>query len=818
MKKALLLLSLLLALKFSFTQVKNLYPPISAPANNGSVTYVLDNKIGFIGGFNQGYILKTIDKGENWTPLEVEGAGNIQNFFFINSLEGWATDWINVFKTIDGGTQWKRVSSFQMLIQSLAFANDSIGLLFTTDGRLYRTTNGGNKWQEIETYPNAKLLTLHPVSDKTFLIGNPLRAVAVSYDEGITWQKDPHPITGLGDFEEFKKEIFYKYPCNVATSSKLNTSGNYSLAERNFFNWSKYSYYVNKNLHYNLSQNGELSKYVSGVLAFTNPLSFTQNSVNSFAFFDRNEGIICSRRGVYKTVDGGNNWDKVLDLYDWNGPKTSFYDIFFLDSLTGWATSKGDLYKTTDGGNNWSKRRISNNNLFRIGFFGKGDTGLVTEYPNILYKTYNGGSTWQKDPYYTTKNNFGDIVFNDIHNIWAIGDTGYIYFTNNFGASWHPISLPNDSIAVSSLSFSKNDPEKLWITTYNTFNSILFSTLYYTENGGKTWDKKLSRRLLYNVQFVNDSVGWINGRDFFVGSGFSSFFLRTVDGGKTWLPISRPYTDNARFKFINQKEGIVFDGGYPIPEGFAFYTDDGGYTWESLIPENTVTEISFLGKEHCWFAHGLHQISRWGKAPEKFSLIAPANESTIEVLNDESIIFSWNKLGYIHSYELQFEYKGKTRKYSFLGNNDIDGKLNFETPFQQNQLKLLLDEFEYDGQDYILWNVVAKNTSGETISKSVATYRIRPILIEDDESVNKSSKEPNAFLFPNPAQNTITAKINKQLKLNEPVIVSDIAGKQFKIYPISSCSCSDVQLDVSQLASGMYFIYTDEGTLKFVKQ
>jgi photosystem II stability/assembly factor-like uncharacterized protein len=816
MKRIILITLFFLFAKHSFTQVKNIYPPVSAPANNQSVVYPLDDKTMFIGGFNRGYILKTIDRGENWIPLRVENALNIQGFFFTSSLQGWAKDGFSLYKTIDGGIQWERVSSFSRPILNFTFANDSIGLLFTADGRLYRTTNGGSKWEIKATYSNVNFLALHAATDKIFIIANPIRAVAISYDAGITWQQDPHVSTSLGDFDEFKRKIFYQQPCNVANSAKLNNSDSYSLAERNFFNNSKYAYYINNETNYQLSPTGEFSKYNSNSRVYSSSLAFTQKPVSSLGFFNNDVGIICSRQGIYRTIDGGINWNEVVDLYDWNGAKTSFYDIFFIDSLSGWATSKGDLYKTTDGGNNWSTQRISNNNLFRIGFFGNGDTGLVTEYPNILHKTYNSGTTWQKDPYFKEDKNFSDIVFKDINSIWAIGDTGNIYYTNNFGALWQTISLPNDSLIATSLSFSKKDSKKIWVTTRNVKNSIAFGSLYYTDNGGITWVKKESRLLIWKVQFINDSVGWINGADFFVGSGLDYFFLRTTDGGETWARLAKPNTDYANFKFISENEGILFDGGAPVPSGFAYYTNDGGYNWETLIPENTVTEVAFLGKEQCWFAHGLHQLSKWGKMPGIFNLQTPKDEANIEVLNGGSIVFSWDKVPFVHSYTFQIEYKGKTIKRVFFGDYDIDNKQNFEIAFTYEQMKQLLDSLNYDSKEYILWSVTARSASGKDISKSSETYSIRPILI--DNVNGGEANETSIFLFPNPAQDIVTVKVKKELKPNEPVLVVDVTGKQFEIFAVGNCSCSDVRLNVSQLASGMYFIYTDNEVVKFIKQ
>jgi photosystem II stability/assembly factor-like uncharacterized protein len=801
-----------------FGQVKNIYPSVSAPRAYPCTLYAYDENTMFAGGFNGGYILKTIDGGNSWTPARLPGIGNVYRFFFTSELTGWAADGYNMAKTEDGGMQWDIAGTFSDGIISFSFCNDSVGVLISGKGGLYRTENGGKNWAKIKTVDGPQGLILTAVPYNTFIINNLFNASQVSTDGGKTWQQNNFNKKYI---EDVKKDLYYAQPCNILSSSKHSGKDYYSPQERLLFNYPNINYVfynINNTTLYDLSYKGVFNRYnASNQITFTNKLSFAEDNNAGMAFFTPEKGIVSVRTGLYKTTDGGKNWTKILNLYAFNDKKeTYFSSIFFLNPQQGWATSLDKVYSTADGGKTWSSKSVGAN-LDRVHFFNK-DTGLVTSYYDGLFKTTDGGNTWQADTF-LKNTNINNAYCTDINNCWIISNSYFLYYTANFGNTWQKKYLPNDSMTATAVSALKNNPQKMWVATNNSKKAASGGALLYTEDGGNSWTTTYTADYVWNVQFVNDSVGWIGGMNVYVSSGAlitDYFFLNTTDGGKTWNSVLTPRSGYSEFTFISENEGMMYAceaGGF----GYIAYTDDGGQSWAQLAPytELGAYGVAFWGKEQCWFITGQHQICQWNKMQPSFLLQEPFNFSTPEILTEKALVFSWERVDYVRDYILEFKYKNNTVKKTFAGNYNLTNSLNFSVAFSYNQTQQLLNSLGYDGTEDIVWQVYATNTIEPTVS-AAKPFHIRPTLKEA-----AATQGTGAILFPNPASSVVTITTNGNDNLNKPFKAYNTLGQQFSIAPVSHCNCNQVQLDISPLASGIYFILVEtessKETLKLIK-
>lgn len=232
--------------------------------------------------------------------------------------------------------------------------------------------------------------------------------------------------------------------------------------------------------------------------------------------FDEN-----SERGVYRSLDGGQTWKRILyvsnkagaiDLaMDPDNPRV-IYAAFWQSVRKPWIMSSGGpgsgLYKSTDGGDSWTN--ISNNPGMPKGLMGKiGVTvspvnsdrvwALIENKNGGVFRSDDGGKTWkplfhgtelrQRAWYYT--NIFADPK--DENTVYAT-DLGFFKSVDG-GKSFDRISTPH------------GDNHDLWINPHNPDIMIESNDggANVTYNGGKSWtEQDFNTAQIYHINLDND--------------------------------------------------------------------------------------------------------------------------------------------------------------------------------------------------------------------------------------------------------------------------------------------------------------------------
>lgn len=222
-------------------------------------------------------------------------------------------------------------------------------------------------------------------------------------------------------------------------------------------------------------------------------------------------------RGIYKTTDGGDNWENILEVSEHTGFNEIHMDPRNPDVLYAtahqrrrhvWTYVSGGpesaIYKSIDAGKTWNQ--LTNG----IPAGDKGRIGLAISPvdPDVIYAMVEGHGLYQsknrgasfsfKNDYNSSGNYYVELVPDpkDADKLYSLDS--YLQFTNDGGKTWK--GVPSDGRHV--------DDHCLWINPMDTKHMIVGSDggIYETWDGGVSWQHKtnLSITQFYRVATDND--------------------------------------------------------------------------------------------------------------------------------------------------------------------------------------------------------------------------------------------------------------------------------------------------------------------------
>ena len=215
------------------------------------------------------------------------------------------------------------------------------------------------------------------------------------------------------------------------------------------------------------------------------------------------------QRGVFRTTDGGESWQKVLYVNDRaaaidlvlvpNEPKTLYASIWERVGSRGHTGSESGVYKSVDGGTNWSRLKGGlpvGDNVGRIGIH------VAPSNPSVVYaladeggkdgfyRSADGGQTWQK--MYDKLQARWDwcelrVSPDDENEVYSIGQNSFV--TKDGGKTFDKIQGTIIHLLPHGAKVIHLDTHAMWINPKNT-DHVIFGTdggLFVTHDRCQTW-------------------------------------------------------------------------------------------------------------------------------------------------------------------------------------------------------------------------------------------------------------------------------------------------------------------------------------------
>lgn len=272
-----------------------------------------------------------------------------------------------------------------------------------------------------------------------------------------------------------------------------------------------------------------------------------QWEIMSIDFLSARVGFACTSGAMLKTADGGKHWTVV-------NRNIPLRDVQFLDEKNGYAMTshfaKFDTFvKTTDGGAHWNPFKFANGWKIRT-IDAVNDKVMFVTFEDVdgVFRTTDGGKTFTKVNLPKTE---------------GLSGFSWISATEGYAASWK---------------------EK----GFGSFWEL--KTLYFTENGGRTWTikpKAFSQVNAGNFPLEgnegNIEMQCVSKNTVFLWLSASSTLMKSTDSGATFKKIddmgSKPC-------FVNNREGFAVMG-----TTYLIKTSDGGKSWSKVIDAKAFQSI-----------------------------------------------------------------------------------------------------------------------------------------------------------------------------------------------------------------------------------
>lgn len=549
-----------------------------------------------------GTALRTDDGGQTWTGL---ATGTAQNLVRVQAVTPdvlvlLGGDGCVVRRSDDGGRTFRKIYVLAEVdcpekISAVNFVSPDVGYLFTTNGDVLKTEDGGQTVSRVTAVPGTRgaaspgtgvpgdAYFSTPTAGIVFLAGT--NTAFRTADGGNSWQ--PVTVAVPGTVERLRAlspTNIYAYGPDTLLQS---TDGGVTWERRGSGNGNHITGIscVDANVCLMSVKAGDkLLRTTNGggtadpITAATVPLFAAGLTSPTRAVAAGNGGatVVSDDAGVtYRQIGGDIPGSFQFGLRVGPGPEIAFA-----------LGAAGRLARTDDGGTSWRAINVATSADMQDASFATRNDGYALNVRGELFRTANGGSSWQPIDAGTTQ--APKAVINSGDSVLLAGPRGVRRATD--GGAFDLV----DSKAARNAQVSRFDRAGGTLFAYGA------TTVIRSSDRGRTWKsvrgpgkvegkrKKFRPYRLRDLEMTSATGGYAletNGR-----------VWRTSNGGKTWSALPGVGTDTGvALAFGSAANGYLTLGGYPADSNAAYVlrTSNGGRTWR---PQRIATG-SFPGTE-----------------------------------------------------------------------------------------------------------------------------------------------------------------------------------------------------------------------------
>ncbi|MDX6447287.1 MAG: hypothetical protein QOH71_4361 [Blastocatellia bacterium] len=314
--------------------------------------------------------------------------------------------------------------------------------------------------------------------------------------------------------------------------------------------------------------------------------------------------------GVWKTTDGGINWEPITDgsvfgtgsvgAIGLSDSDTNTIYVGMGESAIRGNVSHGDgVYKSTDAGKSWkhigledtrqiSRIRVNPKNPDIVYVAAQGHVWAPNQERGV-FRSKDGGKTWEKVLFRSDKAGACDLIIDPTNpsvlyaGLWEAyrkpwtlesgGPGSGIFKSTDGGDTWTEITrnqgLPKGMIGIVGVTVSPANPERLWAIVEAEDGGV-----FRSDNGGKTWTKTNEQRNLRQRAWYYSRI-YADPKSADTVYVLNTGFYKSNDGGRTFSGIGVPHGDNHDLWIAPDDPNRMIESN----DGGANVSFNGGRSW-----------------------------------------------------------------------------------------------------------------------------------------------------------------------------------------------------------------------------------------------